>query len=91
MNDLQRRLLFILYRGCVEARLLAMGKQHKQIYELMDILELIPGCINQIHTDEKQSYIEIIRQSFKQYQQQFPSSCGNYIRILDIDEPPEFF
>jgi len=91
MNDLQRRLLLILHRGCVEARLLAMGKKHKQIFELMDILELIPGCINQIHTEEKQSYIDIIRQSFIKYQKEFPSSNGNYIRILDVDEPPRYF
>ena len=89
MNDLQRRLLYILHRGCVEARLLAMGKQYEQIFHLMDILELIPGCINQIDLDEKKPYIEIIRQSFLEYQKKFPSSCGNYNRILDIDEPPE--
>ena len=91
MNNLQCRLLYILHCGCVEARLLALGKKHEQIFELMDILELIPGCINQIDSDEKKRYIEIIRQSFIEYGKRFPYCFGNYIRILDVDEPPECF
>ena len=89
MNDLQHRLLYILHFGCVEARLLAKEKHNEQIFHLMDILELIPGCINQIDSDEKKPYIEIIRQSFKEYKKLFPTSIFDYTRFLDVDEPPE--
>jgi len=90
MNDLQHRLLFILHYGCVEARLLAMGKQSEQIFQLMDILELIPKCIAGIHSEETKAYIEIIRQSFTEYKKKFPTSNFDYNRFLDIDKPPKY-
>ena len=91
LNTFQHRLLYVLHRGCVEARLLAMGNQNEQIAFLMDILELIPGCMNETHSDEKKSYIEIIRQAFYEYKIKFPTSNFDYIRFLDIDDPPKCF
>ena len=44
-KDLQRRLLFILHRGLVDARLLALGGNHAQLFDLADALEPLPGWL----------------------------------------------
>jgi len=90
MNNRQQRLLFVLHRAIIEARLLALGKQSEQIYELMDILDLVPICINELNSlNENESYLDIIRQSFVAYKEKYPTSQFDYIRYLDIDDPPE--
>ena len=91
MNDRQKRLLFILHRAIIEARLLALGKKNEQIYELMDILDLIPTCINELFIkNEKDSYVDCIRQLFTAYEKKYGANF-NYIRCLDIDEPRELY
>jgi hypothetical protein len=48
-EDIKLRLLFILHRGLVEARLLAGADRSKQVFDLADALELIPGMLKDWH------------------------------------------
>ena len=101
-GDLQKRLLFTLHRGLLELRGLALGMKHSnkyfilnkpqivdQIADLSDILEFIPGCWDSSGIDEAR--LEVIRQSFLSYKEKHPQSTFDYIRYLDIDEPPDRF
>ena len=106
-SDLEKRLLFILHRGCVEMRLLALGIQNDkdillkrpqigtQIADLADILEFIPGCFNPPHpslpSHTIMSRIAILRESFIAYKKKHPLSTFDYIRYLDVDDPPEHY
>jgi hypothetical protein len=88
MSDgFQRRLLFILHRGLVEARLLAQAKSDQQLFNLADALESIPSYID----NWEDSHLEIIRFNLKAYRDKYPSPSFDYLRYLDIDPLPQRF
>ena len=86
-QELQRRLLFIVHRGLVEARLLAQAKKHEQLFDLADALEPLPSYMD----NWQDSNLEAIRFNLKTYQQKYPSPSFDYLRYLDVDPPPERF
>jgi len=86
-QELQRRLLFIIHRGLVEARLLAQAQKHQQLFDLTDALEPIPGYMDRW----EESHLEAIRFNLKIYRQKYPDSTFDYLRYLDVDSPPERF
>lgn len=86
-EEKQRRLLFILHRGLVEARLLAQSKNHEQLFDLTDALELIPGII--VNWNEER--LAVIQFSLKSYRMKYPSPSFDYLRYLDVEPPPENF
>ncbi len=85
--ELHRRLLFILHRGLVEARLLAQSKNHEQLFALTDALEPLPGYLN----NWEENHIEAIRSNLEKYRKRHPSPSFDYIRYLDTDPLPERF
>jgi hypothetical protein len=87
MQERQRRLLFILHRGLVEARLLAQGKKIEQLFDLADALEIIPGHANR--WDDRS--LEVVRFSLKKYRDKYPSPSFDYLRYFDVDPVPEHF
>jgi hypothetical protein len=86
-QELQRRLLFILHRGLVEARLLAQAKKHQQLFDLADALEPIPGYMDRW----EEQHLKAIRFNLKTYREKHPSSSFDYLRYLDVDPPPGHF
>jgi hypothetical protein len=86
-QELQRRLLFIVHRGLVEARLLGQAKKHEQLFDLADALEPMPGYMD--NWDDR--HLEIIRFNLMKYRDKYPSPSFDYLRYLDVDPPPQRF
>ena len=86
---LNRRLLFILHRGWVEARLLAQRKRFDQLYDLADALEPVSGYMN----DWKDEDLESILFNLATYQKKHGTTDSfDYLSMLQGDEePPERF
>jgi hypothetical protein len=84
-DELKRRLLFILKRGLIEARLLAQAKRTQQICDLSDGLEQLPSWLNA--WDEQ--HLEELRSNLETYRNKYPDSFS-YLDFLDRYEPPPF-
>jgi hypothetical protein len=86
-EELRRRLLFVVHRGLVEARLLSQARNHAQIFDLADALEPIPGYI----ANWEDSHLEVIRFNLTKYRNAYPSTSFDYPRYLEVDPPPQRF
>ena len=84
--DVKKRLLHILHRGFVEARLLASAGNHQQLFDLADALETIPGCIDQWQDE----HLDSIRFNLRTYQEKYPQAF-DYLAYLEDYPPPERF
>ena len=85
-TDIEKRVLFILHRGWVEARLLALAGLTEQLHELADALEPVPMYLLR----RQKSYLESIRLNLSVYEDRYRGNCFEYLAILDRKEPPEF-
>ena len=86
-QEINRKLLFILHRGLVEARLLAQAKMHEQLFDLADAFEPIPAYMD----NWQDSHLDAIRFNLKTYRSKHPNPSFDYLRYLDIDPiPPRF-
>jgi hypothetical protein len=86
-SDTQRRLLFVLHRGLVEARQLSLARRTDQLFDLADALEPIPGCL----TEDTCARLEDIRCNLSAYEERYRGSCFEYTPFL-LDWPaPERF
>lgn len=83
----KRRLLSILHRGFVEARLLASAEKHQQLFDLADALETIPGCID--HWQDE--HFDSIRFNLRTYREKYGSQAFDYLAYLEDYPPPERF
>jgi hypothetical protein len=86
LQEIHRRLLFILHEGLVEMRLLALGQVSQQISDLADTLEIIPGLIDAWEDD----HLDLIRSILKTYQDKYGSKF-DYLSYLETDPPPDRF
>jgi hypothetical protein len=86
-EDLGRRLLFILHRGLVQARNLALAARNEQIADLADALEILPGLLDR--WDEKD--LEMVRFVLQNYQEKYPGSAYDFVASLEQQVPPERF
>lgn len=86
-SDTERRLLFVLHRGLIEARELARLSRTEELIFLTDVLELIPGYLDR----ENPETLEVIRVGLKDYRDRFPNGTFDYIRCLDVDPLPDRF
>jgi hypothetical protein len=77
-----RKICYILHRGFVESRLLALQAKHQQVFDLADALEPIPGFI----PDWDEECLDVIRSSLRTYQNKYPPSAFDYLNVLDMDE-----
>lgn len=84
---LARRLLYILHRGLVEARNLALSHGHKQIAELADALEIMPSLMD--HWQDEN--LVLIRSILETYQKEFPGGGYDYLQYLEQVDPPDRF
>ncbi len=82
-----RRMLFVLHRGLVEARLIAQRDACTQLFDLMDALDPLPGYLNE-WTDENLDYI---RSNLVAYTDKYGRGSFDYPAYIDQHEPPESF
>ena len=85
-DDIKLRILFILHRGFVEARLLAGGDKSKQVFDLADALELIPGMLKDWHDGS----LDQIRSLLRTYQDKYPVGGFNFLARLSGQDPLPF-
>jgi hypothetical protein len=86
-NDTQRRLLFVLHRGLVEARQLSLARKTEQLFELTDALEPIPGCV----IEDGATRLDEIRSNLRAYEQRYQGLCFEYTPYLADWPAPERF
>jgi hypothetical protein len=84
--NIERRLLFILHRALVEARLLAQAGNTQQVHDLADALEPLPGWI----ASWKDEYLEATRSNLETYAVKYPNAFG-YLDFIDKYDPPATF
>ena len=82
--DLKRRVLYVLHRGLVETRLLALAKKYQQLFDLADALEQLPGYLNDWHDE----HLESIRFNLRVYQDKYPGESFDYLAHLEEYDPP---
>jgi hypothetical protein len=85
--ELVRRLLYIIHRGFVEARLLALGERHQQLFDLADALENFSSYVDHWEDD----HLDMIRFNLKTYQDKYPGVSFDYLANLERDKVPERF
>jgi hypothetical protein len=85
--ELRRRILFILHRGLVEARMLAISGQSTQIADLADALEGLPRYLERGNAD----HLGSVRFKLQTYASKHPESRFEYLRYLDEHVPPKAF
>lgn len=85
-NQIQRRLLFILHRAWVEARLLAQSGESQQLYDLADAMEPIPRWLA-AWKDENLSEAEA---NLESYRRKYPHSFAYSDYIARYDPPASF-
>lgn len=83
-SELLLRLLFILHRGWIEARLLAQGQRWQQLYDLTDALEPLPAALTRWNDDE----LDATRFNLTAYETKYPDTTFQYVRYLDLTAPP---
>jgi hypothetical protein len=86
-QDLARRLLFILHRGLVQARNLALAANNEQLADLTDALEILPGLLDHWQDED----FETVRFVLRNYQEKYPGSSYDFQASLERDAPPERF
>jgi len=85
-EDIKLRLLFILHRGFVEARLLAGANKASQVFDLADALELVPGMLKDWHDGD----LEQVRSLLKTYQDKYPVGGFDFLARLGEQGPLPF-
>jgi hypothetical protein len=85
-EDIKLRLLFILHRGFVETRLLAGADKSKQVFDLADALELIPGMLKNWNDGD----LEQVRSLLKTYQDKYPKGGFDFLTRLSDQNPLHF-
>ncbi len=85
--DLRRRVLYVLHRGLVEARLLALSHKDQQLFDLADALEPLPGYLDDWHDE----HLESIRFNMQTYQDKYPGESFDYVSHLEQYDPPDRF
>jgi hypothetical protein len=80
--ELASRLLYILYRGWVEARSRTLNPQ--QEFDLADAMHNIPGFLADWHDD----YLDMIREDLRAYQSKYTEACHDYLSFLECSELP---
>jgi hypothetical protein len=79
------RLLFILHRGLVEIRNLALAAGHEQIADLADALEILPRMVE--HWDQEKA--DLAHFVLRNYEGKYPVRSYDYEAYLDRFEPPD--
>ena len=85
--ELEKKLLYILHRGFVEGRLLALGKKHQQLFDLTDAFEPIP-----LHMAKwTPTSLEEIKSLLQTYREKYPITSFSYLQFLDTDTINDYY
>jgi hypothetical protein len=85
--DLARRLLYIMHRGFVQVRNLALAQGTEQVADLADAMEILPSFMN----SWEDGHLEMIRYILRAYQEKYPGGGYDYLAELDKYELAERF
>ena len=84
-DDIKLRLLYLLHRGFVEARLLAGANKSQQVFDLSDALELIPAMLKDWHDRD----LDQVHSLLKTYQDKYPVGGFDFLaRLRDQEALP---
>jgi hypothetical protein len=75
------KLHLLLHRAFVEARGLALQRNHQQLFDLADAFELIPSLMGRW----EEGHLETIRNVLTGYQAKYPGSAFDYLALLSMD------
>jgi hypothetical protein len=82
------RLLFLLHRAWVEARLLATGGKHQQLFDLADAVETLPGYL----ANWSDEHLASLRFNLEKYQEKYAAAgVFDYLAYIQTYRPPERF
>ena len=85
-QEIKERLLYILHRGFVETRLLGGAGKNKQVADLADAMELIPGMLKNWHEDD----LEKVKSLLQTYQNKYPEWRFDFVSRLEKKAPLAF-
>jgi hypothetical protein len=77
---LRKKLHYILHRSLVDARNLALTKDHQRLYDLADTFEILPSLMEQWEA----GHLELIRSILERYQSKYPGQSFDYLAVLDM-------
>jgi hypothetical protein len=77
---LQKKLHYILHRSLVDARNLALAKDHQKIYDLTDTFEILPSLMEQ----REDEHLDLVRSMLRRYQDKYRGQVFDYLSILDM-------
>ena len=77
-----QKLLLILHRGLSQARILALGENGQQLFDLADTLEIVPILM----TKWKDEDLGFLRTILENYQSKYPGTAFDYLAMLNMDD-----
>ena len=82
--EVQRRLLFLLHRALVEARLLAQAGETRQLFDLADTFEWVPARMSRWGAGD----LDQLRHELGRYCSAYPTAF-RYVDYVDRFELPD--
>jgi hypothetical protein len=79
---LRKKLHYILHRSLVDARNLALAKEHQKIFDLADAFEILPSLME----TWQDQHLELVRTILHNYQSKYRGQVFDYLSILDMDD-----
>jgi hypothetical protein len=77
-----QKLCFVLQRGFLEVRSLALANSREQLFDLADTLEELPGLLPE-WSDE---HLPLLRRLLERYEKKYQGRASEYLSILDMDD-----
>jgi hypothetical protein len=85
-QELRKRLLYILHRGFVEVRNLALAAGQEQIADLADVMEYLPRFVDKCTEED----LQIIRDELKKYHDKYRSGYDYPAHLDEYDAPASY-
>jgi hypothetical protein len=77
-----QKLCFVLHRGFLEVRSLALTNSREQLFDLADTLEELPGLLP-AWSDE---HLPLLRRLLERYEKKYQGRASEFLSILDMDD-----
>jgi hypothetical protein len=79
---LEKKLHYLLHRSLVDARNLALAKDHQKIFDLADAFEIMPSLMAQW----EEGHLDLVRSILRRYQDKYRGEVFDYLSILDMSD-----
>ncbi|HEX5272623.1 MAG TPA: hypothetical protein VFW33_19130 [Gemmataceae bacterium] len=79
---LQKKLHYLLHRCLVDARNLALAKDHQKVFDLADTFEILPSLMEQW----EDGHLDLVRAVLRRYQEKCGGQGFDYLSILDMGD-----